>query len=551
MPPKNKSSGGKPKPPKQDGAETSDPFSFMTGMQFAVAAKSADGSDGALTDTLILLRHGERLDHVDKGWRSRDTPAGGSGSTTNQNSNATNGSTARVHALLPPQDPPLSSNGRQQALETALYYCGLQREKKIEDRVGGQLSMIVVSPFHRCLETAIIVNIVAYQGRLPMYVDPQLSDWQQPKVFRTPPALGGYYVEDSAAEDNADGSLVTADRLRFVFLKEVLEADLTAFFTCRSTLTEEEVLNSNTPNPQNKEDQRTWAAHLQQWCDSCSSLPVWTSYPYTQHVLANLSASDKKESSPVATNPKNNNKANHRAAASGDGFAQCHLPGVTHPEGKGDLQGRCQSFVSTFFTEESVPAEVEGEVMEVPNRLAVPRQVAGAIAAEQKGQVPKYFLPRRASVFPQVERQTGHRDNRNTASNLLEKVAPPAFLAAPAALLPPMTVLAVTHADVIPAVLQGCCPKYLNTSGHSSVPYCSQTILTRTNNYYYVTPPEARHHLAPGGTQKGKGNQTKKGFQPSTTTSRVGPTTTSQKVVDPSWRVEKVGVHGICYELVY
>ncbi|XP_030465091.2 uncharacterized protein LOC115684490 [Syzygium oleosum] len=68
---------------------------------------------------VVVMRHGDRLDNVDQSWPSR-APR--------------------------PWDPPLAEEGRARALETG---------KQLPTRLGFPIHRIIVSPFRRCVETAL------------------------------------------------------------------------------------------------------------------------------------------------------------------------------------------------------------------------------------------------------------------------------------------------------------------------------------------------------------------------------------------------------------
>ncbi|KAI6706522.1 hypothetical protein NL676_009484 [Syzygium grande] len=68
---------------------------------------------------VVVMRHGDRLDNIEKSWPSR-APR--------------------------PWDPPLAEEGRARALETG---------KQLPTRLGFPIHRIIVSPFRRCVETAL------------------------------------------------------------------------------------------------------------------------------------------------------------------------------------------------------------------------------------------------------------------------------------------------------------------------------------------------------------------------------------------------------------
>lgn len=456
---------------------------FMTAPLFAIGTKNplntAYVQEQLLHDQLTLIRHGERQDHVDKAWKG--------------------------NGLLPLSDPPLSSTGRKQSFETALKYFTLLQEKTVEQRIQGTFSAILVSPFHRCLETALILNIVAFEGSLAMFVDPQLSDWQQQKVFRVAPTLGGCYTfaeegtrprkassksGDMETKANNGGSLV------FKPQHEALRVALEPFFQTRAgeldTIAETHKVTADVA--------AAWSTHLDVWLANHESLPVWTSAATEAAIVAQLTRREEEpqkqfqqQGATTSGGGRNGNHPDSSSTSSGQKapkggwpsgkttpgpsecadatrYAQC---GVPHPEGKADLQRRCQQVEQTHFLRSEASLQ------------QIPTLVQAAMAKEQKERLPKYF-----QVY----------DARPEASR--QRAGPPA-------LLPPMRVMIITHADVVSGIVDACCPKHLGDASGKSVPYCSVTVLTRHNNYYRIPPPEERLAQAGGGgggsSPKGKG----------------------------------------------
>ena len=102
-----------------------------------------------MTDVVWLLRHGNRADFVDSTWRER--------------------------AELP-DDPPLSSDGVEQA-------------KRAAHRLSSEgITRIYASPFLRTIQTA---HLVAEVLELPVLVEPGLGEHLSPAWFRGPPTLHG------------------------------------------------------------------------------------------------------------------------------------------------------------------------------------------------------------------------------------------------------------------------------------------------------------------------------------------------------------------------
>lgn len=469
-----------------------DEVTLLTALQFAKSAKSSQSTareqEEHLSDVLVLIRHGERQDHADRAWKG--------------------------NALLPLHDPPLSNAGRKQSFETALKYFALRQEKKVEQRINGTFTLFLVSPFHRCIETAAIMNVVAFEGRLPMYVDPLLADWQQAKVFRTPPVLGGAYATCEPPRTRG----AAGDGLCFRLQLESLRATLVPFLKSRAAeelaLLGEYGISAAVAS--------SWAALAEGWLDVHTSLPVWTCAAVASAIsdrLANTpsaaSVSERgaaqRPSRGGASSPPTKSETGAAAAATDALFRGC---GVVHPEGKSDLVRRCELVMHTHF--------LRGGATQ-PESM-VPWAVQKAVEVEQRTRLPKYFQT-------WLERTPEDRD-----------------AAGPPALLPPMHVMAVTHADVVSTLLEVCCPKYHDKGAGYSVPYCSITALHRHNNFYRIPTAEERQRLessvcaTASAAKGGKGRAKKKGNTLSPKTQVVAPVRT--KPLPPlsvEWEVDSVG----------
>ncbi|CCW66841.1 unnamed protein product [Phytomonas sp. Hart1] len=420
----------------------------MTTSLFACATKNPQLSpldqEAYFRDELILIRHGERQDHADHGWKGNH--------------------------FLSMQDPPLSNAGRMQSFEVALRYYALQKEKTVEQRIRGRVSFFLVSPFHRCIETALILNVVAFQGSLGLFISPQLSDWQQSRVFRSPPVLSGRYMMSQTNEDDSE-----EDRRLLFFYPQVnaLRASLLPFLQTRA----EEVLKEKTADGilVYPEIAREWARTLETWLDDHLALPVWTHSVYQSFILDKIEVSNPQRSEgnhPSTTTSFSTLKPDTCSRRSSDYFG-C---GVKHPERRADLLKRCQEIVETYFlnSESSV--------------CTTPASVHASVETERRKQLPKYFIPR------SLERRTSKKQ-----THLL-------------ALLPPLHIMAVTHGDIIAGLVEVCCPKYLSHGDGVSVPYCSITTLTRHNNYYRIPSLEERQKMdssAVASANRGRGNQKK------------------------------------------
>lgn len=396
------------------------PIKPMTHIQLAAAIKESGDSAPSnaalqkLRDVLILLRHGERLDHVDRAWRGCD--------------------------------PPLSNSGRMQAVETGLFFARYQREKAVEQRMKGLLSMIMSSPFHRCLETAIIVNIVGFRGSLPLFVNPLLSDWLQAKVFRSAPMLRGSFEYND--ED-----------MNIYFLPDIggIRDELSSFFT---NLAGDSVALGK--NETTKEAAKEWQNYLSEWCTNHARILVWTSPSLCEELyiaitrVHHCSVEGAVNSSP----PKGYETTERRKQVTekkSKNHASFSLSGVSYPESKKDLQERCENFMMSMFTrDESVE----------PWDYYIPDTVIRAIRKEQKE-----CLPTHCKSLDERRKIMGRRTADCTDTHH--------------ALLPPLHILCSTHADVVGGIVDVSCPRERLTRG-MSVPYCSMTVLVRHNNYYQL-----------------------------------------------------------------
>ena len=111
-------------------------------------------------DTLLLMRHGERQDHIDKGWAER---------------------------AAFPDDPPLSTHGRQEAVEVGSFWAK-RLQKKGAAAKKFTLSCIITSPMRRCVETAVLFAAATSEqgkrkGTVPIFIDPQLLEFHSRKIF--------------------------------------------------------------------------------------------------------------------------------------------------------------------------------------------------------------------------------------------------------------------------------------------------------------------------------------------------------------------------------
>ncbi|KPI90207.1 hypothetical protein ABL78_0725 [Leptomonas seymouri] len=465
-----------------------DAVTFLTAPFFAKATKNTQSSaheqEAQIRDLLVLIRHGERQDHADRAWKGT--------------------------ALLPLYDPPISNAGRKQSFETALKYYALRQEKTIEQRIHGTFTMFLVSPFHRCIETAAIMNIIAFEGKLPIYVDPLLSDWQQVKVFRTAPVLGGAYVRhpDADAEDAHGDCLLFRPQL------EALRATVMPFLQTRAV--EENVLLAEYGI--SAEVAASWTAVGEQWLDSHTALPVWTSAAATTCILNNIEA-QRAHATQDAIGEQTKQRKGRKAplppsvcdAGAGNSFKGC---GVPHPESKADLARRCEQVMATHYLQSTSGS----------SQSMVPRAIQQAAAIERKTRLPKYFQA-------WAERSAEDRE-----------------AAGAPALLPPMHVMAVTHADTVSTLLEVCCPKYHDKGAGYSVAYCSITALRRHNNFYRIPPLEERQRAEASASACGARQQRNKGYpkkkmsaMPSKCQLTAPVKTHAPAPLSVEWAVESVG----------
>lgn len=386
----------------------------MTSLQLAAALKKSGGNTPQMKDikkfedVLILLRHGERLDHVDRSWKSCD--------------------------------PPLSPAGRLQAFETAMYFLLLQSERRLEDRLKGFLSLIITSPFHRCVETALIINIVGFEGTLPLFINPLVIDWLQAKVFHTSPVLRGHYFYDES-----DMNLYYMPDC--ISLRDELASFLTSIGEDSKRMGGKDI---------SRNDVQQWILHLDNWFSSHSRLLVWSSSSVYEQVYEDVSASLVVGE---AINSEEPDKCSHlfrRGAELKKPLSHHASCGISYPESRKDLQKRCKEFVDSLFIRDDAIK---------PWDFYIPSGVMQSVKKEKKENLPGALIP------------AGDVKLSGKASQVRPERA----------LLPPMHFLCVAHADVISGIVEYVCPKYRLNKG-ISVPYCSMTTLRRHNNFYLLVP---------------------------------------------------------------
>ncbi|KEG08742.1 hypothetical protein DQ04_06531020 [Trypanosoma grayi] len=274
------------------------------------------------------------------------------------------------------------------------------------------LSLLLVSPFHRCIETALIVNIVGFDGRLSIFVDPLLSEWHSPKLFSRPPLLGGGYA------------CTAADVITFRPQWEALHMALPSFFRSAAADVRYDISDAMLAR---------WLAALEtRWAQRPAFL-LWTSAS-TRDSLRRGACSR----SSTANRPSSNNDTRGN-----------NLSGIRYPENASGLLRRVGEAVHVHFDADAGTAAV------------VPPHVREAALQDAKG------LPRT------IARRSAPATAEATTS-----------VSSGGALLPPTRTLLVTHAEVVSMMLKHCCPKYHAADSGFSVPYCSLTSVSRSNDYY-------------------------------------------------------------------
>eukprot|EP00758_Cryptobia_borreli_P020308 Tbor_TRINITY_DN9960_c0_g1::TRINITY_DN9960_c0_g1_i1::g.17700::m.17700 len=233
----------------------------------------------AFEDRIILMRHGERLDHVLPKWRqqspvctnpccrslylSHESTRYNLGTDSNVingcsvgNRNIINSRSKTYYGYYKETDPPLSFTGRKQCVETALTIRRhlLKNVSSSRSRIsvgtsgasvnkaGNRASIIPelislggglrssdekknvvlpcqfseafhiwaqdgihTSPFQRCMESALIIWIIAFDASIPFVVNPTgLSDYFQAKVFGTTtvPEINGVFSSGMLSRRN-------------------------------------------------------------------------------------------------------------------------------------------------------------------------------------------------------------------------------------------------------------------------------------------------------------------------------------------------------------
>lgn len=126
---------------------------------------TSDSDEGECSGAVWVVRHGERIDSVEKGWKK---------------------TAARPH------DPPLTPAGFEQAAATG-------RALR-----GHRLDAIYTSPFLRCVQTATAIVEAMGPGAPPIHVEPGLGEWLFNRWFSMMPVDG----------EMATAALLQAHRLK-------------------------------------------------------------------------------------------------------------------------------------------------------------------------------------------------------------------------------------------------------------------------------------------------------------------------------------------------
>lgn len=135
------------------------------------SSSSTSSSPLRMASSIVLMRHFERLDHVQPGWFANSEAA--------VSTVAGAGSSTPSPQLFYPHDPPLSPAGIRDG--SAFAQGDLQRRVLAQrHRVDDRFTFVVSSPSLRCLLTACIV---ANAINAPVVIDERCSDWVNRKVF--------------------------------------------------------------------------------------------------------------------------------------------------------------------------------------------------------------------------------------------------------------------------------------------------------------------------------------------------------------------------------
>lgn len=466
-----------------------------SGVQHDMASASNE-----LIDVLTLMRHGERLDHVDRTWNGRSD--------------------------LPITDTPLSSLGRLQAIEAALYLRSQMARKKVRQRLRACCSYIITSPFHRCVETAVILSIVGFDGSVPVFVDPLLSDFLQGRIFSKPPKIGGAFVLTPAASSKSDGLLQFAPASLALVTQSIAAA-----------IDNAQLMNAFGIDEKIK---ARWmliaeAVKVQQQRGKASSTPppagAAAGAGGTQDGgIGKLSETGGGgtlkhfERLDVWTSDATHAELKRLLLAPPD-------PAAAASSSAGGARVSSLTFLVTkkFPETDAIFADRIGECVGMRfanNRLAAPLVLSTATrgAAESDTEGGMGF-----STIPRAVLDAEHVDNQRTRGILLRTPRKYRFSA-----FPPANGLFITHADAISQGLEKLVPRVANPYAGMSVPYASLTTIVKRNTYY--TAPVAGSGAA---SARSSGDEEEAGA--AAASQRRAAAAKRPNVIPPLWVAEDIG----------
>lgn len=155
--------------------------------------------------SLFLLRHGERIDHVDPAWCTAQLMKSG----------------------MVRSDPMLSTCGRLQAIETALYVRNErlkqqeQRKPVSEESAFASPVQLRSSPALRCLETSAVIALLGFDGSVHWTVDGTIGDFQSVKLY--PNGAPQYCERPASAGEGSSRELLCHPMVRQTVLRAIDE----------------------------------------------------------------------------------------------------------------------------------------------------------------------------------------------------------------------------------------------------------------------------------------------------------------------------------------